>query len=144
MAKRLIATDAAVQITLGGVVDGTPNWGTATVVKALARSVEFDGETVDADVTSALGDGLEISRPIRLRGTANVELLVTDSGALFKGKQGYYCKLEVKEESTLASYDTYVGYIRRQSVSIGGDGATIEKLELKIGVDGHTYSGVWS
>lgn len=144
MAFKLIGQDCAVGIALGGPVDGrTQAFGAAVDYKFLAKSIELDHEILDVDVSS-LADGLERLRAKRSRATLRLKLQVNgQTGASFPQYVGYAAFVAVKEHYALVGERDYVGIISKASLSIE-DGETIETVEVKIGIDGWTYTGVYA
>jgi hypothetical protein len=107
---RLIGKDCAVQITDGGVQDGSPNWGTAVPIKALAEKIEID-DTVDTTEVTALGDTRKKLRAHEGSTNLVVTLRVQDTGPILLSSLGNYVRLEIKALSSMANYTVYTGLL---------------------------------
>jgi hypothetical protein len=142
MAYKLIGQDCLVQTRLGGFVSGQPiSFNTAVPQLWLAKSIELDELAIDADVTS-LGDPLEKNRCKRRSATVRLKLQVSDAGPQFASCTGFALMVEIKEVSSMILERAYVGMIARASETIE-DGETIETVEVKVGIDGWNYTGVY-
>jgi hypothetical protein len=142
MAYRLIGQDCLVATSLGGVVNGQPvSFNAAQSQKWLAKSIELDESAIDGDVTS-LGDGLEKSRYKRSAATVRLKLQVSDSGPQFASCAGLAIRVDVQEVSSMVQHRVYVGMILRSNETIE-DGETIETIEVKMGIEGWVYTGVY-
>jgi hypothetical protein len=71
-----------------------------------------------------------------------LKLQVSDAGAQFASCSGLALMVEVKEVSSLVQERAYVGMILRSNTTIE-DGETIETIEVKIGIEGWVYTGVY-
>ena len=145
MAK-LIAADIAIQITLGGPVSlAGPTWLTAQSVITMCKSVHLtEGLSKVVDV-AALADGLDKDRPQRSNFTVDLDLLVDATlGTLTDGKVGNYIRVDLKSLSSLTSYSSYVGYISERDHEASDGDAQKETVKVKGGVDGYTYTGMYS
>lgn len=143
MAYRTIGVDTAIQLTLGALANGaTITFSTATSVKAVCKSIELDPEADETDVSS-LGDGLVKYRFKRSKFRVRIKLQIDNSGERYSEKEGYSIKVEAKALSSLSSYRTFVGAIKKASASYEDD-ENIETLEIIGGIEGWTYSGVYA
>lgn len=143
MAYATIGQDIAIQYTLGALANGQAiTFGAASSVKAIAKRVEIDEEALESDV-SALGDGLEINRFRRVRAKVRLTMQANNTGRLFYGYTGYAIKVENKILSSLATFETFVGGIKTVSTT-EEDGENLEVIEVIVGIEGWTYTGVYS
>jgi hypothetical protein len=128
---------------LGGVVTGQPiSFNAAVSQLSIAKSIEMDESAIDADVTS-LGDRLERTRYKRSAATVRLKLQVSDAGPQFASCSGMALRVDVKEVSSMIYNRAYVGMIMRANETIE-DGETIETVELKVGIEGWNYTGVYA
>lgn len=113
---RLIGKDCAIQITNGGVQDGSPNWGTATSIKAFAESIQIDDSLDTVEVTS-LGDTRKRFRAHVGQTTVEITLRVPSSGPILMDALGNYVRVEFKPLSTMGTYLTYTGLLTSNRIS---------------------------
>lgn len=140
MSYKLIGQDCALQLTLGGLADGVPNYTTATVYKSYARSISID-ESAEVENVAALGDTRDKYRVKRTSTKVRIEGLVPDTGFVLNAAAGSatgsvdnttvgcYCKVEYKEISGLSAYRMWEGIITQWSGS-SPDGAAVESMEV--------------
>lgn len=135
MAFRLIGQDVAIRVTLGGSQDGTPNWGSATSIKAYARRISVTEGTEKSDV-SALGDTIRVQRVRRGYQTLEIECLVPSTGPLFAGALMQYAKVEIMENALWNVYDVpYYGVVTDRTWE-APDGEQTEKITVEVWADG--------
>lgn len=132
MAFRCIGQDCAIQISDGGVQDGVPTYGSATVLKSLARRVMIDDTLVTEDVSS-LGDTRVKKRGKRGESRIEIELFIADAGA-YTATIGNYTKVEFKTLSSLDAYSTFTGILTGNRIE-APDGAQIQTLTIECDAD---------
>ena len=135
MAYKLAGQNAAVQITDGGLQDGSPTTGgTAIPLMGLLRNAEktLTANTADA---AALGDSVDIIQVLRVGREVTLELFVPDTGAQFETLIGHYVTVGIKDLASLAGYASADGVVTGYTHSYP-DGMQTEKLTIRGAANG--------
>ncbi len=130
-AYHLITQDAVVQITLGGVANGSaPVYGT-DVISLIGdlRNVSLKDDLETVSVPGA-GGTREKLRSKRGSSSATLEKFVLSTGCDYVSKLGYYAKLEFKELSTMSAFKSMEGIITAWEWG-GGDDEQMERIEIR-------------
>lgn len=134
MATTIRARDVAITGKFGAAWDGTPNWDASpTTFTCYARSYTRETSVGTVEM-GAICDTTEKHAPTRSRGQITMELLVDDTaGPLFQDKEGFYYQSIFDSGAT--TYTDY-GMIESAGLSVDVDGALMERVTVKLGVQG--------
>jgi hypothetical protein len=135
MAFKLIGKDMSLRISVGGVVDGTPTYGTAVEFLCIARSVGLSIRMDTVDV-SGLCDSARRYRPTKWAGELSLESAIMSSGYQFSDAGGIlignYIKVETKESSAMTAYRVWEGVITGWEWSSQGEEMQIERITIQL------------
>ena len=131
MAYRLVGQDCDVTIADGGAWDGDNTLGTATNVKARAKSVRVS-DTVSVHEMAGLGDTTRKIRPQRSSYRAEATLQILNTGILAGLSVGNVASLVLDPLATTTTTGvySYPGLVMENSLDIV-DGEQIQRIVIE-------------